>query len=117
MASYTHRRNFKLSSKMLGYVLLFFSGVLICGFHSGRLGDDCSQLEFDVQTKININSADTTALILLPGIGEKLAARVVNHREDCGSERRVFQKVSDLEKVKGIGPKKAKAISEYICFE
>jgi competence protein ComEA len=33
---------------------------------------------------IEINSADTTAFILLPGIGSKLAARIINFRDKLG---------------------------------
>jgi len=35
-------------------------------------------------SSIAINSADTTALIALPGIGSKLAARIINFREKLG---------------------------------
>jgi competence protein ComEA len=35
----------------------------------------------DFKRSIEINAADTTALIALPGIGSKLAARIVNYRE------------------------------------
>jgi competence ComEA-like helix-hairpin-helix protein len=37
-----------------------------------------------VLTPIDINSADTTAFILLPGIGSKLATRIINFREKLG---------------------------------
>lgn len=35
----------------------------------------------DYKRIIEINAADTTALIMLPGIGSKLAARIVNYRD------------------------------------
>ncbi|GAA4748635.1 helix-hairpin-helix domain-containing protein [Flavisolibacter ginsenosidimutans] len=35
-------------------------------------------------TVININEADTTAFIALPGIGSKLSARIINFREKLG---------------------------------
>jgi DNA uptake protein ComE-like DNA-binding protein len=33
---------------------------------------------------VDINSADTSAFIALPGIGSKLAARIVNFRDKLG---------------------------------
>lgn len=40
---------------------------------------------------IDINTADTTAFIALPGIGSKLAARIVNYREKLGGFHSVNQ--------------------------
>ena len=37
----------------------------------------------DIQS-VDINTADTTAFISLPGIGSKLAARIVNFRDKLG---------------------------------
>jgi competence protein ComEA len=50
---------------------------------------------------ININTADTTQLIKLPRVGEKMAVRILEYRKANGS----FKKTQDLMKVKGIGPK------------
>lgn len=49
---------------------------------------------------VDINTADTTALDGLPGIGPVLAERIVGHREEVGS----FASVDDLGAVSGIGP-------------
>lgn len=47
---------------------------------------------------IDINTADTTAFISLPGIGSKLAARIVNFREKLGG----FSSVNQLGETYGI---------------
>lgn len=50
--------------------------------------------------RIELNAASHADLVLLPGIGEQLAARIVKHREDRGP----FKKIEELRKVPGIGP-------------
>jgi competence protein ComEA len=50
-------------------------------------------------TVINVNTADESALILLPGVGPALAQRIIEARQ-----QRPFQTLDDLLKVKGIGP-------------
>jgi|GEM_PF-7124022 len=63
--------------------------------------------------KININSANAEELALLPGIGPKLAAAIVSDRAKNGK----FKKVTDLDRVKGIGKKKLDAIRSSITVE
>ena len=50
---------------------------------------------------VNINTADTTMLQTLSGIGEKRAADIINCRETNG----LFETVDDLDQVSGIGEK------------
>lgn len=54
----------------------------------------------DVPQKININTADTWLLQYLYGIGETLAQRIIDYRNENGP----FQQIEDLMKVEGIGP-------------
>ncbi len=49
--------------------------------------------------KISINTADSAALDLLPGIGETLAKRIIDYRDANGE----FQALEQLMKVEGIG--------------
>lgn len=50
---------------------------------------------------VNINTADTTMLQTLSGIGEKRATDIINYRETNG----LFETVDDLDQVSGIGEK------------
>lgn len=50
---------------------------------------------------VNINTADTTMLQTLSGIGKKRAADIINYRETNG----LFETVDDLDQVSGIGEK------------
>lgn len=58
---------------------------------------------------ININTAPAETLILLPGVGPALAARIIEYRE-----KRKFTQPTHLRRVKGIGPAKFKKIKDYI---
>ena len=60
--------------------------------------------------KININSADIEKLCEIPGIGESLAQRIIEYRNDKGK----FKSIEDLKNVSGIGDKKFEAIKNLI---
>lgn len=60
--------------------------------------------------RIDINTADAETLTLLPGIGEKLAGRIIDYRTENGP----FQDISALMQVGGIGEKKFADIRDYI---
>ena len=47
---------------------------------------------------MDVNSADTTALIDLPGIGSKLALRIINFREKLGG----FYAIEQLKETYGL---------------
>ncbi|MCK9281217.1 MAG: helix-hairpin-helix domain-containing protein [Melioribacteraceae bacterium] len=63
--------------------------------------------------KIDINKAGISELILLPGIGEKTARKIIDYRKLNGS----FEKEEDLIKVKGIGQIKFSKIKNYIIVK
>jgi competence protein ComEA len=50
---------------------------------------------------LNVNTAPPKALDALPGIGPALSERIVTYR----STQRPFQRIDELERVSGIGPK------------
>ncbi len=62
---------------------------------------------------ININKADQKELERLPRIGPSIARNIIEYREEHGD----FKSKEDLLKVKRIGPKTLKLISEYIFIE
>ncbi len=63
-----------------------------------------------LEGKLNINTATVEQLVLLPGIGEKTAEKIVEHRNKNGA----FKENSDILNVKGIGEKKLGIINNYL---
>jgi competence protein ComEA len=66
-----------------------------------------------ILTKIDINTASSNELILLPGIGTKTAEKIIEHRKKYGK----FKSPKDLLKIHGIGEKKLEKIKEFLIIE
>ena len=60
--------------------------------------------------KIDINRASRSELMDLPGIGNVLAGRIVDYRDQYGS----FSSIEEIKKVSGIGEKRFEAIKDRI---
>jgi len=62
--------------------------------------------------RVRLNSASTTELETLPGVGPVLAERIVEHREAHGP----FTEIEDLLDVPGIGEAKLAALRDYVAL-
>ena len=62
--------------------------------------------------KVDVDLADAAALEGLPRIGPVMAERIVANRDSLGP----FGSIEELQRVKGIGPALAGAISPYVTF-
>ncbi len=59
---------------------------------------------------INVNTAPAESLLLLPGIGPVMSARIIAYRDSVGA----FDSIESLIDVPGIGPKTLEAIRELV---
>lgn len=67
-------------------------------------------LESEGDKKVNINIATQNELENLPGIGPSIAGKIIEYREQNGR----FDKIEDVQNVKGIGDAKFEKIKEQI---
>ena len=63
--------------------------------------------------RININTAPSEELVMLDGIGEKIAKRIIDYRTEHGD----FATVEELMLVSGISEKTLETIRDKICAE
>jgi competence protein ComEA len=60
--------------------------------------------------KVNINTATVEQLATLPGVGQKLAARIVEYRQKSGG----FKSTQELINVRGLGEKNFQKIQGFL---
>jgi comEA protein len=95
-------------------VLIFIIFVLLIGSLAGFFCPTPSkQTETLKVLSISINSACEEELILLPGIGEVIAKRILDYR----SQNNGFKSKDEIMRVKGIGKVKFEKIKDKICVE
>ncbi len=59
---------------------------------------------------VNLNTATEAQLDALPGVGEKAAQRIIEHRK-----KTPFKRVEELVKVKGFGKKKFEKLKPHLA--
>ena len=72
-----------------------------------------SSPESSFQALLNINTSTEQELCSLPGIGEKLAERIVAYREENGP----FSDINEIMGVDGIGAKTYEELKDYITTD
>lgn len=109
-------RNFSLS-EMSAAIKIERSGTLKLVEVNGEKGKadlhplDPSKMKV-LSIPININTAGAEELEILPGVGPRMAQAIIDFREAHGK----FSSLEDLQKVKGIGPRKFAAIRPHITL-
>jgi competence protein ComEA len=73
--------------------------------------DNVDRLALEIP--ININHATEDDLLLIPGIGEKTAGKILEFRKRIGR----FNKIEELTEIKGIKEKKLSKLRKYLLVE
>ena len=60
--------------------------------------------------QIDVNSAEWSEIVVLPGVGEKLARAIVDHRQEVGP----FKSLDAIQDVPGIGEKKLHQLRPFL---
>ena len=105
---------------LLGITAVFLCGLLVlsrCEQRPGVSVETVTQVSQEAflpdLSPLNLNTATVEELTQLPGIGETLAARIVEYRTAQGP----FERIEDIMLVSGIGQGKFDAMKEQITVE
>ncbi|MBM7613852.1 helix-hairpin-helix domain-containing protein [Alkaliphilus hydrothermalis] len=82
----------------------------VSGENSNQTNNNINNGQVNSLGKININHASAEELTKLKGIGEALAARIIEYRQQQGP----FNSIEEIKNVKGIGEKKYLQIKDHI---
>ena len=111
----------KSRTQICAFIIAAAFAVCLCiCFAFSSLRDSGKSCETGLEFRINPNDAPQASLVRLPGIGAGRAAAIVAYREKFGRENggeTLFQSCGDLQKVKGIGPKTAANLCEWLKFK
>ena len=126
MTKFAAREGIRNMKKERTKVTLVVVLMLICGtvyskaYHSDALEmkqelytipQNINKNETEYTTNvININNAEKEELMLLDGIGETMAERIIAYRQ----EKSMFENIVEIQNVKGIGEKTYAEIAPYI---
>lgn len=101
-------------------ISIFLCALFSIGFGISNLAAVRESSGIELEDRINPNDASIASMVRLPGIGVARAEAIVACREYLVKEdgnSRAFRSSDDLQKVRGIGPKTAQNISEWLKFE
>jgi competence protein ComEA len=98
-----------------GMMVVFLALLAWRGYGMSRYSTRPLMIENDAEPHdgIDLNKADVVDLRLIPGIGEKMARRIIDHRKKHGP----FRSLDDLRKVSGIGTATLERIRPYLRIE
>ena len=82
------------------------------GKHTNNGNNSNNNVNITKNNKININTANVSELKQITGIGESIANKIIDYRENVGK----FKKIEDIKEVKGIGDSKFESLKNKIAI-
>lgn len=104
----------------VAFVISICFCAVLCAVFLGDFSSGSIAGGIELDSRINPNDAPISSLVRLPGIGAAKAAAIVAYRDDyrpAQVEGRAFSDCDDLQNVKGIGPKTAENVCEWLKFD
>ncbi|MCF6150294.1 MAG: helix-hairpin-helix domain-containing protein [Candidatus Kuenenia sp.] len=95
--------------KRVMVVLLMFA----VAFVVGQSKVSFAKAKPKLQGHVNINTATEAQLAMLPGVGDKLAKKIIEHRTKIGP----FKTLEEIKTVKGVKDKKLEKFKEFLILE
>ena len=88
----------------------FMMNVSLVSLGYARTGSAQAEAEFVEVPVVNINASSAEELQMISGIGPKLAAMIIQYREENGT----FEIIEDIMKVRGVGNAKFAKIKDHL---
>lgn len=117
MASEESRRQ---RSQSVALVVGVFVGVAVAFYLVGNLWTQACGTPVRLESRINPNTASVGSLVRLPGVGLTRAGAIVAFRDQFaeeGGEGVAFRSPSDLQQIRGIGPKTVEGLVPWLRFD
>lgn len=96
-----------MSLKLEQIILIFLSGLFVVGIILKLTVRDSVRIE---KRLIDINQASRAELDILPGIGPKIAGRIIAYRDSCGG----LDSLDQLVDIKGISKRGAEKLRPFV---
>jgi len=103
---------FYLTSYEKKFLIFVLAVILFCSFFRFVNIERLYNKSYYFKDKVDINTATFQELKNIPYVGERLAYKIIDYRNNFGK----FNSIEDLKKIKGIKDKKINIIKEYIKF-
>lgn len=97
------------------FILVLFLGVIMYFLHSRLDSSNYFLVNYTQPSqiqKININTATTEQLQIIPGIGPAISQRIIAYRSEYGP----FTCIDDVANVKGVGKSLLSRLETYITI-
>ena len=98
---------------ILFLICVFLSGIGARSLIKTHKGIKVFVSLYRVIGKVDINSADKEALVSVPGIGEKLAGRIIEYR----STNPGFKKLEELKNIKGMSGFRYEKVKDFLMVD